>query len=361
MDKKLIALLIISMSVFSAHVHAASEQHAVNAVKADPMNRFIEQISNLIPLMKEKKVATTQADSRSQSKQAQFGFRVDYKKMIQVENTGATGMFRRVVNAPGAGTGGSNDSTVDTTTSAKVHKATMKLSATVPAGLGLAEKDYVWLIKFKKIKVTKKGKSITATLPEGKYTVKLTVGGISTTKTVDLGASGASSNLGMSLGRIKSSVSFDGGGTAKSRWTIYKMKGSKRGSKVSGAKKGASLSHVLKPGKYELVVKLGSIKGSKGITIKAGKIAKASIHLQGATVKLMVTKSDLKSPLMQEATWTIKEQPSNRIVLTKKRHSATVTLAPGKYTASATSGGMTKNKSFVVKLGKESRVALAME
>jgi hypothetical protein len=359
MDKKLIALLIISMSVFSAHVHAASEQHAVNAVKVDPMNRFIEQVSNLIPLMKEKKVATTQADSRSQSKQTQFGFRADYKKMIQVENTGATGMFRRVVNAPGAGAGGADDSTVDT--SSKVNKASMKLSATVPAGLGLAEKDYVWLIKFKKIKVTKKGKNITATLPEGKYTVKLTVGGISTTKTVNLGTSGATSNLGISLGRVKSSVSFDGGGTAKSRWTVYKMKGSKRGSKISGAKKGASLSRVLKPGKYELVVKLGSIKGSKVITIKAGKVAKASIHLQGATVKLMVTKSDLKSPLMQEATWTIKEQPSNRIVLTKKRHSATVTLAPGKYTASATSGGMTKNKSFVVKLGKESRVALAME
>jgi hypothetical protein len=360
MDKKLIALLIISMSVFSAHVHAASEQHAVNAVKVDPMNRFIEQVSNLIPLMKEKKVATTQADSKSKSKQTQFGFRADYKKMIQVENTGATGMFRRVVNAPGAGTGGTDDNTVDTTSS-KVNKATMKLSATVPAGLGLAEKDYVWLIKFKKIKVTKKGKSITATLPEGKYTVKLTVGGISTTKTVNLGTAGATSNLGISLGRVKSSVSFDGGGTAKSRWTVYKMKGSKRGGKVSGAKKGASLSRVLKPGKYELVVKLGSIKGSKVITIKAGKVAKASIHLQGATVKLMVTKSDLKSPLMQEATWTIKEQPSNRIILTKKRHSATVTLAPGKYTASATSGGITKNKSFVVKLGKESRVALAME
>jgi hypothetical protein len=117
----------------------------------------------------------------------------------------------------------------------------------------------------------------------------------------------------------------------------------------------------LKPGKYEVVVSNGPVTNKKAITISAGKISTVAIHLQGSKVKLLVTKSDLKSPLIKKTKWVIKDMQTNRVVLTKNRHSATVTLPPGKYIASATSGGVTKDKSFVVKPGKENNIFVAME
>ena len=359
MDKKLVALLIISLSSFSAQVQAISEHHSSNVsteVKKNSVDHFLMQLSNFISVSEQKPTLNTV--QKTSKKSVGASSRLPYNKMTHVTTTGATGMFRRVVNAPSAG--GKLSSPIDSKASVS-KKLGMVLSASVSQGMGLQNKDFIWSIKSSdgKISIQKKGKKIASDLPAGKYKVKLTVAGSTVSKSLTLN-SALKEEFKLSLGRINSSVSF-AGGTPKSSWGVYKMKGSKRGSKVYSAKKASSINRVLEPGKYEIVVAMGSVSSSKVITVASGKTNKSALRLEGSKVKLLVTKSDLKSPLIKKTKWVIKNTNTNKVVLTKNRHSATVTLPPGKYVASATSGGVTKAKSFVVKPGKESNIFVAME
>jgi hypothetical protein len=357
MDKKLVALLIISLGSFSAQVQAISEHHLSKAPieKIGTVDYVLKQLPHFISFTDAKVISEmTQHKKRSALNTKKH----PYKKMIQKKAAKTTGMFRRVVNAPSAGGKLNNSSDPQVATS---KKSTMILSAKVASGVGLQNKDFVWSIKSADgaIKVHKKGKNISPNLPTGKYTVKLTIGGSSLRKSVNLGKT-SSESFSISLGKVKSSVSFSGG-SPKVSWKVYKMKGSKRGSRIYSVNKASSINRVLKPGKYEIVATMGSVSSSKVVTVTTGKTTKSSIRLEGSRVKLLVTKSDLKSPLIKKTKWVIKNTKTNKVVLTKNRHSATVTLPPGKYIASATSGGVTKAKNFVVKPGKDSNIFVAME
>jgi len=360
MDKKLVALLIISLSSFSAQVQAISDHNSSSTSteeKTSSVNHLLSQLSNFLPFSDRQ--AVLQIRQKTLEKSVRTESKIPYNKMTHVKTTGTTGMFRRVVNAPGAG--GKLSSPVDSQAGAS-KKLGLVLSASVSKGMGLQDKDFVWSIKSAdgKISVQKKGKRIAPDLPAGKYKVKLTVSGSSLSKSITLGSSTKESAFNLTVGRLKSSVSFSGE-APKSSWSIYKMKGSKRGGKVYSVKKASSINRILKPGKYELVVAMGSISSSKVVTVTSGKTNTSALRLEGSRVKLLVTKSDLKSPLIKKTKWVIKNTKTNKVVLTKNRHSATITLPPGKYIASATSGGITKNKSFVVKPGKGNNIFLAME
>ena len=302
MDKTLVTLLIISLGSFSAQVQAISEHSLPNApteVTPASVTQLLTQVSQLTPFSEPKPTLNTL--KTASKRDVQIGSKRAYNKIIQFKTTGitgATGMFRRVVNAPSAG--GKQNNSVES--HASVSKTLgMTLSADISAGMGLQAKDFVWSIKSAdgSLSKQKKGKRITANLPAGKYKVTLKLAGNTLSKTITLGTNHHESSFKITLGKVKASVSLSGK-AAKSSWRIYKMKGSKRGKAVYSIKKASAINHVLAPGKYELVVALGSVSSSKVVTVASGKVNKSTLRLEGSKVKLLVTKSDLKSPLIKK-------------------------------------------------------------
>lgn len=354
--KRTLTLGIISLMSLSFQTQAMSNGSSpgkVNLTEQSTLARLLNKVAHAYPLQK----TSLKSDNAFIQKSLNTDF---YSPRVKLHRTaGPSGMFRRVVNAPGAG-GRLNPIKKLQPSS---NKGTMRLSANVPSGMGLQSKDFEWTIRSKDKKVNKriKGKNISPLLPAGEYRVRLTVGSSTINKTIKLSSKGRSSSFSIKPGSLKASVSFSGGSSVKANWTIYRLNGNRRGKKVFGPKLAKSVSRALPPGKYEVVSTVGRVVKKKVVTISSGRTKQATIRLSGSKVKLLATKSDNKSPLMKKTTWIIKNAATNKTVLTKNRHSASITLPPGKYVASATSGGVTKKKNFVVKLGKSSNVHLALK
>ncbi len=345
---------VIGLSSFSMQAQAASQQHISNT-NYHGLSSVINYVSRWFPSPKTRIVE----NKHSTAKMSMAG-RKRHAIVTLQKTAGASGMFRRVVNAPSAG-GRLNPAKK---LNASSTKGKMKLSANVPSAMGLQSKDYQWIIRSvdKRISTRKKGKTVSALLPPGKYNVRLTVGSTVLNKTVVLSSKGKKVAFSMSSGNLKASVSFAGGSSVKAKWDIYKLKGSSRGKKVYTTSSASRIKRALAPGKYEVVATVGRVVKRKTIRVSAGKTQVASLKLTGAKVQLLATKSDKRSPLMQKTKWVIKSVATNRTVLTKNRHSATVTLPPGKYVATATTTkGISRHKNFVVKPGRLNTIRLAME
>ena len=354
--KRTLTLGIISLISLSFQTQAMSNGSSlskVNLTEQNTLTRLFNKIAHVYPLQK----ISVESNRTSIQKPLNTVF---YSPRVKLHRTaGPSGMFRRVVNAPGAGGRLSPVNRLKPSS----NKGTMRLSANVPSGMGLQSKDFEWTIRSKDRKVNKhiRGKNIRPLLPAGEYKVRLTIGSSTINKTIQLSSKGKNSSFSIKPGSLKASVLFSGGSAVKANWTIYKLNGKRREKKVYGPKLAKSVSRALPPGKYEIVSTVGRVVKKKVVSISSGKTKKTTIRLSGSKVKLLATKSDNKSPLMKKTTWIIKNASTNKVVLTKNRHSASIMLPPGKYIASATSEGITKKKNFVVKLGKSSKVHLALK
>ena len=355
---KILFLGVIGIGSLSISANAASshsfDKH--DAIEKVTFKGWIDQISALFP---SRTINSTTDKSKSKKASLNTDFRSQRIKLHRI--AGPSGMFRRVINAPAAGGGRPHPAEKPKPSS---KKGVMKLSAKVPAGMGLQSKDFEWIIRSKDKKISKriKGKSISPLLPAGEYRVRLIVGSTIINKIVPLKPKGASKTFSIQSGRLKASVSFSGGSSVKANWSVYKLdsKG-RRGEKVYKSMATKSVRQTFAPGEYEVVAAVGRVVKKKKIKIASGRTKTATIRLSGSKVRLLATKGDNKSPLMKKTTWIIKNVATDKTVLTKNRHSASITLPPGRYIASATSEGITKKKSFVVKLGKSSKVLMAMQ
>lgn len=352
---KIVVSSILGFGLLSVPAHAISSQNTLDtnySTESRFLHSLFEKMSDLIPSI------NTQIHKSTSSKTA-FDMGVHQNKRTLQRTVGGSGMFRRVVNAPRAG-GRLNPAKK---LKPSVKRGRLALSVKTPSGTGLQSKDYVWVIRSKEnnVSIRKRGKNITTLLPRGKYSVRLKVGNTVKSKTVALSSNQKSLSFSISTGSLRASVSFAGGKAIKASWEVYRLKSNnRRGSKVYSARSATGIKRALAPGKYQVVAKVGRVVEKKIVTVSSGKTKRTTIRLSGSKVKLLATKSDKKSPLFKKTKWVIKNS-ANRTVLTKNRHSATITLPPGKYTATAVSGSVTRKRSFVVKPGRTNKVLLAME
>ncbi len=347
-------LLYSSIIIGLLSVQAQAASNYVNNVEQHNLDTFVAYLSHWLPSIRKH-----QSNGNISTKAIMYAS-PSHSSITLKKIAGTSGMFRRVVNAPSAGGRLNPTKKLKTNTS----KAKMKLEVSVPSGMGLRSKDFKWIIHSinKKVSTRKTGQAISVLLPAGKYNVRLTVGSIIVNRTVVLDDQGKTVTFPIKSGNLKASVGFAGGGTVKAKWDIYKLSGNSRGKKVYSIRSASQIKRALAPGKYEIVATVGRVVKKKVINIVAGKTKVASMKLTGAKVKLLATKTDKKTPLLKRTKWVIKSAATNKVVLTKNRHSATVTLPPGKYIAFATTDtGVERHKNFVVRPGRTSTIRLAME
>lgn len=359
--KKIVFSSIISFGLIGMPAHAISSQNALDAndsIESSFITGLYDRVSALLPVRSAEKSVNIATSNKSTFS---VGSTDSNKNKLTLQRTvGGSGMFRRVVNAPRAG--GRLNPTKKLRPNVK--RGQLSLSVKAPLGTGLQSKDYEWVIRSKetKISIRKKGRYAKILLPKGKYSVRLKVGNTIKSKTITVGSAKKDLSFTINTGSLRASVSFAGGKSVKATWEVYRLKSNgHRGKKVYSAKSATGIKRALAPGKYQIVTKVGRVVEKKIVRVSSGKTKRATIRLSGSKVKLLATKSDKKSPLFKKTKWIIKNASTNKTVLTKNRHSATVTLPPGKYVATAISGRVTKKKRFVVKPGRTNRVLLAME
>ncbi len=347
--------IVTTTCLFSAQLQAASNYvNTTGQHNVATLDTFVAYLSHYLPSMKKHHT------NNHVSKKLLMNMPPHHSFVTLQKTAGASGMFRRVVNAPSAG-GRLNPAKK---LKANTNKSIMKLAVSIPAGMGLSSKDFKWIVRStdKKVSLRKIGKSVSVPLPAGKYNVRLTVGSMVINRTVKLGTAGKTVRFPMVSGNLKASVGFAGGGTVKAKWDVYKLRGNVRGKKVYSINSVSRITRTLAPGKYEVVATVGRVVKRRIVNISAGKTKIASMKLTGAKVRLLATKRDKQTPLLKRTQWTIKSVATKKTVATKNRHSATVTLPPGKYIAIAvTDNGVKRSKNFVVRPGRTNTIHLAME
>lgn len=250
------------------------------------------------------------------------------RKLRPYRMAGPSSLFRRVVNAPGAG---GSRYTASREAPEVGNKQTVTLKAKLPAGFRL--NSVQWLIKSTNGAVAKraKGSGSKVILPPGKYSITMKVDKSSVTKKVTVSGAPKTVSFALKAGRLKASATFSGGVKDKVSFDVYSIKNGKRQSKVYSVKRAYSISQALPPGDYEVVTKYKSnTSAKKRITVQAGKTKVAKLILPATTVKLMAKDANAQ-PYMGKTSWQIFRADSNKLVKTASLHTAKVKLPAGRY------------------------------
>lgn len=271
---------------------------------------------------------------------------------------GPSSMFRRVVNAPGAG-GSRYSASRDAPEVASKHIITLK--ATLPPGF--SSKDVEWFVKATNGSSAKKakGNGSKVSLAPGKYKITMKVGGSSVVKTVTVGSQAKTVPFALKAGKLKASATFSGGIKEKVSFDVYRLSNGKRQGKAYSVSKAFSISRAFPPGQYEIVTKGGGTSATKRITLQSGKTKVAKLVLPATKVKLMAKDANAQ-PYMGKTSWQIFRAGSSQPIKTANRHIADVKLPAGRYVVKGkTENGSWKMQKFTVSPGATKYVKLKVE
>lgn len=277
----------------------------------------------------------------------------------------STGIFRgsratinrrafRVDNSPYAGRGIAKRQ--HTKKTGKRGRTRVRLSASLPSGLGIRNVDIEWKIRSEKGKSAAKmrGKSATVRLSPGVYRVTLRVGSYKKTQKVVIRKSrNNAQNIPIStrLGLLNVSSSLRNQKNArKIRWTAKNKHGV-----VIATGRGHKFRKLVPAGKYKVEAHYDSARRGKNITVQQGAVGRGVIKLPAGSIKISAYYNNIREPILSATRWNIYDRRGHSVA-TSRKHNFRLTLFPGKYTAELKAKGKKTRHKFIVSSGRNAEV-----
>ena len=233
----------------------------------------------------------------------------------------------------------------------------LALSAGIPSGIFVPDNEVVWQVRAldggKPHQLVGNGQHLS--LPDGKYEVSLLIGGYQQRTEVSVQpGQRAAPPFDVKIGRLQA---FSG---MPARWDVYRLEGGIASHQIISRPNTQQINEVLPVGEYEMRVSLDNSSVRQRVNVQAGQMAVANVTVPTGKVSLVATLND--GPAMRPMSWKVYSlEGPRREIAVSMRHSTVLVVAPGRYEAVATLGGVERRREFTVHNGSANDVVLAMD
>lgn len=266
---------------------------------------------------------------------------------------GPGGMFRRFENASPASRSPSASGGVPAAASGN-----LSLKAVIPDGMAVPAQQITWIVRPVQggRERSLQGLSLQLSLPTGSYEVRLRIGTYEESRIIRLerGGSQVASVFSANIGRLQASSK------TAANWEVFLLQGGSPARRIMGRNGSTQISGILPAGEYQVVAGINNARQVQKVRIGKGKTSVARISLPTGKVNLVATYQN--APALRPVNWTVYRLDGGRQqVAAPRRHSATITVPPGRYEVVANLDGRERRREFTVMDGTRNSIVLAMD
>jgi len=237
------------------------------------------------------------------------------------------------------------------------EKGDLLLSANIPGGVFVPDDKVVWQVTApnggKRYQLA--GNRQQLSLPDGQYDICLLIGAYQEQANIQvLQGQQAVPMFHVKIGNLRA---FSGMPVS---WDVYELDGGIAARKIVSRASSTQLNEIVPAGEYEMRAALDSSSFRQRVIVPDGGVVDANVNVPVGKVSLVATLND--GPAMRPMSWKVYSlDGGHHEVAALMRHSVTLEVAPGRYEAVATLGGVERRREFTVNNGSSNEVVLAMD